>query len=182
MEVITFIDYEAFREFEGEADARSQKYLRYKERIYEKLINSLEKVIPGIREKIVQMELGTPVTNEFYINSTRGSAYGTEKNFWQTGPFSFKNKSEIENLYLCGASILAHGVSGSTNSGIETAAKILKCTADDLLAANPDQHVRVYDAEDSSQWPQWIHQKMEDRKRCFKEIPVYTALSQKVTN
>lgn len=171
LEVITFIDYEAFREFESEDSSRSQNYLQYKERICEKLINSLEKIIPGVREKIVQKELGTPITNEFYINSTKGNAYGTEKSFWQIGPFSFSNKSEIENLYLCGASILAHGVSGSTNSGIETAAKILKCTVDDLLQARPDQQVRIYDAEDSSQWPQWIHQKMEDRKRCFKEIP-----------
>ncbi|MEO8583316.1 MAG: NAD(P)/FAD-dependent oxidoreductase, partial [Flavitalea sp.] len=172
LEVITFIDYEPFKEFEGEGAIRSQKYLQYKERICEKLINSLEKVIPGVREKIVQKELGTPITNEFYIDSTNGSAYGTEKNLWQIGPFAFSNKSEIENLYLCGASILAHGVSGSTNSGIETAAKILNCTADDLLRADPNQQVRIYDAEDSSQWPDWIHQKIEDRKRCFKEIPV----------
>ena len=135
-------------------------------------MNNLERVLPTVRDHIVQMELGTPITNEFYINSTKGSVYGTEKNFKQTGPFSFGNKSEIENLYMAGASILAHGVGGATNSGIQTAAKILDCKINELMVPQPGQQVRIYDAEDSTHWPQNIHQKMEDKKRNFKEIVV----------
>jgi len=109
------------------------------------------------------MELGTPMTNEFYIQSTNGSVYGTEKGFWQTGPFSYRNKSEIENLYLCGASVMAHGVTGASYSGIQTAAIILGCKMDDLLQPDPNQNIRIYDAEDSSAWPEWIHRKMKNR-------------------
>lgn len=172
LEVVTFIDYAFFEQFEkdGSEGNRSADYLKHKERICEKLLNSLEKVLPGVRGKIVQMELGTPVTNEFYVNTTRGNVYGTEKSFMQTGPFSFNKKSEIENLYLCGASILSHGVAGASSSGVTTAAAILGCKSDELIKSTDGQEVRIYDAEDNSQWPDWLLQKREDKKRRFKEI------------
>ena len=172
LEVVTFINYAPFEKFTDEDAARSEAYLQFKKRVCEKLLNNLEKVLPAVRDHIVQMELGTPITNEFYINSTKGSVYGTEKNFKQTGPFSFGNKSEIENLYMAGASILAHGVGGATNSGIQTAAKILDCKIDELMVPQSGQQVRIYDAEDNTHWPQNIHQKMEDKRRNFKEIVI----------
>ncbi len=169
-EVVTLIDYESFREFEGEGKVRSEKYLQHKERICRKFMTSMESVIPGIGDHVVQMELGTPITNEFYINSTKGNVYGTEKSFSQTGPFSYSKKSEIENLYLCGASILSHGVAGASHSGVETAAAILNCSPADLLSNGEGQQVSIFDAEDNSRWPAWIHQKIADRQRRFKEV------------
>ena len=108
----------------------------------------------------VQKELGTPLTNQFYIDSTNGCVYGTEKSFRQTGPFSFKSKSEIENLYLCGASILSHGVAGASYSGVQTAAKILNCTQSDLIKPDSTQNLRTYDAENDSLYPDWLKQKI----------------------
>jgi all-trans-retinol 13,14-reductase len=170
IEVVTFLEYKSFAGFKKPGGYCTEEYLKYKERITEKLLNSVEKILPGVRNKIIQMELGTPMTSEYYINSTDGNAYGTEKSFRQTGPFSFGNESEIEDLYLCGASIFAHGVSGATNSGVLAAAKILGCRPEELIKPVEGQEVRVYDAEDSSQWPDWIHQRIADRKKRFKEI------------
>ena len=172
IEMVTFIDYQAFQEFDKEGTERSGAYLRYKERITEKLLNSLERVVPGIRGHIVRQELGTPLTNEFYVNATRGNVYGTEKNFWQTGPFAFRNQSEIEDLYLCGASILSHGVAGASYSGVQTAAKILNSSMDEQLMPQPGQAVRVYEAEDPSTWPAWVHQKRQDRQRRLRSQPL----------
>ena len=114
--------------------------------------------------------LGTPKTNQFYINSTRGNVYGTEKTLNQVGPFVYKFKTEIDNLYLCGSSTLSHGVTGATYSGIETAARILNCTKDDLLIEDANQKLRIYDAEDQTTWPEWITVKRSDKVRTFKEI------------
>lgn len=119
-EVVTYVDFDSFKDFDGE-DYHSPAYEAFKNRIIEKFMNSIEKIIPGAKENIVQAELGTPKTNQFYINSTRGNVYGTEKTLNQIGPFSYKNKTEIENLFLCGASTLSHGVTGATYSGLETA-------------------------------------------------------------
>jgi all-trans-retinol 13,14-reductase len=169
-EVVTFLDYSFFEQHEQQA-IRSALYLEHKERLTQKLLNSFEKVLPGVREHIVQMELGTPITNEYYINSTRGNVYGTEKSFKQTGPFSYSKKSEIENLYLCGASILSHGVAGASNSGVTTAAAVLQCKPEALLSPQPNQEVRIYEAENQTHWPAWVHQKRADKVRGFKAIP-----------
>ncbi len=164
LEVVTFIDYNSFAKFNTNEDYHGDAYFQYKARITEKLLNSLERVIPEARQNIVQLELGTPKTNEYYIKSTNGNVYGTEKTFSQIGPFAFQPKSEIENLFLCGASTISHGVGGATNSGVQAAAKILNCRPEELLKPDENQNIRIYDAEDSLSWPDWVHQKRKVRK------------------
>ena len=166
IEVITFIDYKAFEKFKKEDEKRSQTYLEFKEQLTRKMINGLEKVLPGVSDHIVHQELGTPMTNEYYINTTKGNVYGTEKSLKHIGPFAFKAKSEIENLYLCGASILSHGVAGASHSGVDTASKILGCHPDELKSPRPDQKLLILEAEDdTSSYPEWIQKKILLRQK-----------------
>ena len=150
LEVITYINYEAFKEFENEDKQRSQKYLDFKELLTNKMVRTLNQVLPGIQEHITHKELATPLTNKYYINATEGNVYGTNKNLKQIGPFAFKPKSEIENLYLCGASILSHGVAGASFSGVATAAVILGKRQEELLKHDSSQNLTIYNAEDTS--------------------------------
>ena len=160
LEAITYINYDAFKDFSGENIERSASYLKFKEQLIAKFFITLEKVIPGISNHIVQKELGTPLTNKHFINSTRGNVYGTEKSLRHIGPFSYKPKSEIENLYLCGASIVSHGVVGASYSGVQTAAAILGCHQNDLLKPSDDQHLRVFEAEHDTDYPDWMRKKI----------------------
>ncbi len=146
-EVLTFVNYELFKEFAKEKRRDSQKYKALKERLMEKMINTLEKALPGIEEHIVYKDLGTPLTNEHFINSTRGSVYGTQKTLNQIGPNAFRAVSEIKNLYLCGASILAHGVTGATFSGVDTAARVLGCRQEDLIRPQVGQKLTILPSE-----------------------------------
>lgn len=164
IEAITYINHESFNQFKNENSRRSEAYLDFKDQLMSKMIKTLEIVIPGIESKIVQKELGTPITNEYYINSTNGCVYGTEKSFWQIGPFAYKAKSEIENLYLCGASVLSHGVAGAGYSGVETAAKILKCRQEDLIQPDDSQEIKIYEAEDDSEYPDWMRKKIKVKR------------------
>jgi len=169
-EVVTFIDSKLFEEFLGTTDYQSEKYKEYKKHACKKFLKSLEKVLPDVRNNIIQMELGTPKTNDFYINCTKGNVYGTQKKLNQIiGPMAYKQKTEIENLHMCGASTLSHGAAGASLSGVKTAADILNCNMDDLLKEDPNQNIRIFDAEDSSTWPEWVHNKMKDKKNRFKE-------------
>lgn len=167
-EIVTFLDYSAFEPFENGKNYHTEAYDTFKKQLVEKMLNTVEKLIPDARKHIIQAELGTPLTNRFYVNSTRGNVYGTEKTLKGVGPFSFKARTEIKNLYLTGASTLSHGVGGATNSGIETAAQILGCRAKDLLIEDENQKLRIYNAEDSASWPEWVHQKRADKVRTFK--------------
>jgi len=164
-EVLTFINYDAFKAYAHEDKKRAPEYLFFKEKLMQKMVNSFEKVIPGVSEHIVHKDLGTPITNEYYVNATRGSVYGTEKTLNQIGPNAFRAQSEIENLYLCGASILAHGVTGATYSGVDTAARILGCKQDDLIVPQEDQHLRIYDAQDDAEYPEWLQKKIKEGKK-----------------
>jgi len=166
-EIVTYVNYDQMSDFNGLDDYHNEDYKKFKEKIIDKLMNNVEKIIPNAKQHIIQAELGTPKTNEFYINSTKGNVYGTEKTLNQVGPFSYKNKTEIENLFLCGACTLSHGVTGATHSGLAAAAVILGCTADDLLIEDENQKIRIYDAEDASTWPDWVHTKRTDKIRKF---------------
>lgn len=166
-EILTYVNYDHIPQFSETPDYHSEAYNDFKEKVIFKMLNNLEKIIPNVRKHIVQVELGTPKTNQFYINSTNGNVYGTEKNLRQVGPFAYKNKSEIANLHLCGASTLSHGVTGATYSGVAAAASILNCTSEDLLPEDKNQKIRIYEAEDSSTWPEWIHIKRTDKIRKF---------------
>ncbi len=162
LEVITFIDYSSFKKYEDEKVKRSQEYVDFKAKLMQKMINSVDKVLPGISNHIVTKDLGTPITNKHYINTTDGNVYGTEKSLKHIGPFAFKAKSEIENLYLCGASILSHGVAGASHSGVETASVILGCKADDLKQPLPDQELLILEAEgDIESYPGQIQKKIK---------------------
>ncbi len=171
-EVVTYVNYDNIKKFKGEEDYHCQEYKEFKEKIISKLMNSIEKILPGAKDNVVQAELGTPMTNEFYVNSTKGNVYGTEKTLNQVGPFSYKNTSEIENLFLCGASTLSHGVAGATHSGLAAAAAILKCDPSDFIVQDENQRIRIYDAEDQSTWPEWVHVKRSDKVRTFKDLNI----------
>lgn len=164
LEVITYINYEAFKTFENEDSKRSAAYLEFKEKLIAKFLITVEKAVPGITNSIVHKELGTPLTNEYYINATKGSVYGTEKSLKHIGPFAYKAKSEIEHLYLCGASIASHGVGGASYSGVQTAAAILGCRQDDLIKPCDTQNLRVFEAEDSTNYPEWMKKKIKMRQ------------------
>ena len=171
-EVVTYVNYDKMQAFNGLEDYHNEDYKAFKLKVIDKLMNNIEKIIPGAKQSIIQAELGTPKTNEFYVNSTRGNVYGTEKTLNQVGPFSYKNKAEIENLYLCGASTLSHGVGGATHSGVAAAATILNCKPADLMIEDVNQILRIYDAENPETWPDWINVKRSDKIRTFKEIKI----------
>lgn len=165
IEVVTFIDYDCFKNLYPEGADTNDVYVKIKDRLCEKLQNTFKRILPEVHKNIVRIEAGTPITNEHYVKTTKGNVYGTEKGFMQTGPFSYKAKTEIENLYMCGASIMSHGVAGSSYSGVKTAAEVLGCKEADLVRKDENQHLRIYDAEDSSLWPDWIHQRMAEKKK-----------------
>jgi len=165
IEAITYLDYRTFEKFKSEKNPRSKEYLQFKELLTEKMIKTLEKILPNVRKHIVHQELGTPITNEYYINSTRGSVYGTEKKLTQIGPFAYKAKSEIKNLYLCGASIVSHGVAGAGYSGLQTAGEILKLKQKELLKTDTKQQITILEAENNTNYPKWLNSKIESKKR-----------------
>ena len=77
--------------------------------------------------------LGTPLTNEHYLNATRGNLYGIDKRPSQVGPLGFSARTEFDGLFLCGQSTTSHGVAGVTASGVDAAKAVLNARSRDIL-------------------------------------------------
>lgn len=159
-ECFTFVDYSAFEQWANSRyGERPASYEAYKQELTGFMLRGLERHIPGIDQHLLFFNLGTPLSNQYYINSTRGNTYGTEKNPMQVGPLSFRPRTEFPGLYQCGASILGQGVVGASHSGIEAAKAVLNCRARDLLTQNGPGPT-LLSAEDTRGWPEYLRQKI----------------------
>ena len=159
-EAFTFVDYAAFEQWADSLKGdRPAAYEAEKEELAEKLFRKLDEFVPGISEHIVFWSLATPLTNKHYINATRGNQYGISKSRRQVGPGAFPIKTEVDGLYMCGASTLSHGVAGATASGLAAAKSILGCSTSDLLTQNGPP-IEIYPSEDISAWPEHLQKKI----------------------
>ena len=142
---------------------RPGAYEALKARLERGLLAAVERVVPGLRERVVFQALGTPLTNQHYVNATRGSLYGTEKSLLQLGgPLGWDVRTPLGGLYLCGASTLGHGVMGATMSGIAAARAALGCRTRDLLRQG-EATLRTWQAEDPATWPERVRRDVTRR-------------------
>lgn len=154
LEAFSFCGYEPFRRFAGgPSGARSAEYLALKEQLSQRMLAAIGRIIPGVESHVTFRELGTPLTNQHYVNGHLGAIYGTEKIFGQIGPRGFTNRTEIESLLLCGASVGAHGVMGATASGLAAARIVLGCRTSELLDSGGPA-LACFPAEDPGTWPE----------------------------
>ncbi len=110
----------------GEKYSRKSEYLAVKESLMERLIQGAEKVIPDIKEHIVWKEASTPITQERFTLASGGTSYGIECSIDQFGMKRPKPKTEIDGLYLAGAStVFGHGIPGTMIGGVGCAGAIL---------------------------------------------------------
>jgi all-trans-retinol 13,14-reductase len=162
-EAFVFVGYDAFQKWAQErSGAHSAGYEALKEDLAWRLFQSLEQRVPDISQHVVFWNLATPLTNEHYINATRGNLYGIEKSRKQVGPWAFPVQTEIEGLLMCGASTESHGVAGVTGSGLTAARTILKCRTSELLEQHGPE-LRIYPSEDITQWPLELREKIEQK-------------------
>ncbi|MBE7436144.1 MAG: NAD(P)/FAD-dependent oxidoreductase [Anaerolineales bacterium] len=160
-ESFAFVGYEAFEKWaHTRYGARPADYDAMKEDLAWRMVRGLEKRIPGLSKRIVYYSLGTPLTNEHYLNATRGNLYGIEKSPSQVGPLGFTARTEFEGLFLCGQSTMSHGVAGVTASGVDAAKAVLNARARDLLTGRGSGPLFLQ-AEDTSEWPEVLKRKME---------------------
>ncbi|WP_159080633.1 phytoene desaturase family protein [Nocardia suismassiliense] len=101
---------------------RNPEYLRVKAAFTEIMIARVAEVIPGIADHIVWCEAATPLTQHRYTRASAGTPYGLELSLTQFGPFRPGTRTEIDGLFLCGASTAwGPAVEGAMLSGLHAA-------------------------------------------------------------
>ena len=159
LEAIALANYDLFSEWENqECGNRDERYQELKQIITQQMLDAIARQFPAIKESVVMSNLGTPITNVHYLNAHRGNMYGIAKTVAQSN--MFREKTEFDNLYMCGASILGHGVSTASLSGLRTAAIILNCHPDDLLQQSGSP-LRIYPSDDTTLWPEHMLKRTE---------------------
>jgi phytoene dehydrogenase-like protein len=168
-ESFAFVGYQAFEQWaHTKYGARPTDYDAMKEDLAWRMVRGLEKRIPGLSKHIVYYSLGTPLTNEHYLNATRGNLYGIDKRPSQVGPWAFSPRTEFDGLYLCGQSTLSHGVAGVTASGIDAAKAVLHCRSSDILTQKGSGPLFLQ-AEQPDTWPEYLRRKMERGEKAREE-------------
>lgn len=131
---------------------RGPEYEQLEQRLADMILDNVERIVPGLRERIVMCSVATPLTNIHYVRAGEGGSYGVEKSLRNIGPFGFSVRTPIESLYQCGASTLAAGIHGASNSGLVAAAAVQGCEPERLLGAT-GQSLRIYPADSPQVWP-----------------------------
>ncbi|MCC6622834.1 MAG: NAD(P)/FAD-dependent oxidoreductase [Deltaproteobacteria bacterium] len=136
MESFAFVDYQAFTRWaHTRFGERPADYTAMKQTLIGRMLKVVDEFVPGLSKRVVFADLGTPLTNQHYVEATGGSLYGTEKRLRQLGPFAFAPRSALPGLYLAGASTMSgHGIMGATLSGLDVARAILGCSNQDILS------------------------------------------------
>ncbi|MBP5644146.1 MAG: NAD(P)/FAD-dependent oxidoreductase [Bacteroidales bacterium] len=91
---------------------RGADYEHFKHEMAERLLDSVEKDFPGLRDTIADYHAATPLTYRDYTSTPDGSIYGLAKdvNKGIAGRVSFRTK--VPNLFLVGQNINSHGMLG----------------------------------------------------------------------
>ncbi len=153
MEVFSFVSWEAFAPFaESDHDTRPPEYLALKDELARRMLSCVDEVVPGLSDRLTFLEVGTPLTNQFYCASHRGNLYGTEKRLRQLGPLGFPIDPKIEGLYLCGQSTTGHGVAGATYSGLAAARAALGVRTSELLREH-SAPLQIWPCDRPEEWP-----------------------------
>jgi len=91
-------------------------YEKQKAYIIEKALSGLEKIIPGVREKIDYVDAATPLTVERYTLHENGASFGTK---FEGLEVSMGLHKEISGLFHAGSvGIIMSGWLGAANYGV----------------------------------------------------------------
>jgi all-trans-retinol 13,14-reductase len=161
LEAFTFVHGDAFQRWsESRYGERPADYAAAKERLIEKMLTAIGRIVPELPGRVTFRELGTPLTNAHYCAATMGNLYGTEKTLGQIGPFGWPLQSGLENLWSCGASTLGHGVMGASVSGLIVAKQILGTSVGQILRGRGT--LRCVPSDHPELWPEGLRARMED--------------------
>lgn len=102
----------------------AEQYAVEKQRLIDESITSLEKFIPGVRDKIDWAEAATPRTIEYYTRHWNGTSFGTK---FEGLKISMDLPTQLPGLYHAGSvGIIMSGWLGTINYGVIVANQIDK--------------------------------------------------------
>jgi len=126
IDIITLMPYEIFEQWEDERwKKRGEEYEQLKDRFAKRLLETLFKHEPHLRDKIDMYELSSPLTTKHFVNYDKGEIYGIDHSPERFEQDFLQPRTPIKNLYLTGQDIATAGIGGALISGVLTTSAIL---------------------------------------------------------
>jgi len=126
--ILTMAKKEWFEQWENEdCMKRNLDYKDIKETMAQRMLSEgLYKYYPKTKGKVTHYEMGTPLTNQFYLGCLDGEGYGLDSNASRYSNIDMlRPQTTIKNLYLTGQDICTLGFTGALMGGILTSHSIL---------------------------------------------------------
>lgn len=124
--IFTYMNYNEVLKWENTTvGRRGNDYEDFKQNRAERMIEFIDKRLPGFKSSIKSYYASTPLTYKDYTGTSYGSMYGVLKD--STNPLKtlVSPRTKVPNLLLTGQNIILHGVLGVTIGSIYTCSELI---------------------------------------------------------
>lgn len=126
VEILSYMNYADVEQWnETTVGNRGDDYEAFKKDRAERLLNIVEKRVPGFRSKIQSYYSSTPLTYRDYTGTKDGGAFGIQKDHNNALACIINPQSPAKNLLYTGQNLNVHGILGVTIGAFATCEKIL---------------------------------------------------------
>ncbi|XP_022341666.2 all-trans-retinol 13,14-reductase-like [Crassostrea virginica] len=127
--IITMSHYNWFKDWQdGRVQHRGEEYEKIKNSIGERMLQQCIKLYPKMEGKVEYFDVGTPLSNKYYLGFQHGEMYGLDHNmarFLPAASIHLRPKTDIPGLYLTGQDVMSVGLAGALYGGLLCASALL---------------------------------------------------------
>jgi len=129
MAVITLGNWDWYKQWEKTTlHKRGDEYEELKKSLGQRMIDKCCELFPKIKDHIDYVDVGSPLTNKYYIGAPYGEIYGLDHTKSRMGALNaalLRPETDIPGLYLTGQDAFLCGLAGGAIGGLLAAAAVL---------------------------------------------------------
>ncbi len=124
--VNVLMSYDDVKQWENtKIGQRGAEYNQFKKNCAERIINMIEKCIPGFEDAIESVFSATPLTIGNYTGSKEGSLYGKQKSINEMVTSYISPRTKLGNLLFTGQNLNMHGILGVPLTAVQTCGELI---------------------------------------------------------
>lgn len=121
VEIVTTCNHEWFSEWKGTTwNKRGEEYDKLKQGFTDRMLATLFKHMPQLKDKLDYVELSTPLSTQWFQWNDSGEILGLDHTVERFQQSWIHPKTKVKNFYLTGSDVVTAGVGGALMGGVMT--------------------------------------------------------------